>query len=559
MCLLFFCCFLTPRAWADNSATKVELYCTINSDGDCLVSMNVNLHLDASDDGLTYPLPYGSENITMNGSSVASSRVGNAILVAIGRVTGGMTGDFPVRFDYTVPKAVKVNASRQLQLDLPMVCGFDYPIGDLSFIITLPGNVPGTPNFTSTYQQTGFESNLDVVLNGNMITGSTKNGLRDHEAVTMTLPVPQSMFPSVSTYQREGNPEIIPMSVFAVLALVYWIVFLRTLPPMRQRTAVPPEGISAGELGCRVTMVGGDLTMMVMSWAQMGYLLIQLEPGGRVLLHKRMEMGNERSLFEIRAFQSLFNNRRVVDCSSIGYAKLCKKTAGMVPGEKTMCKPQTGSRKIFRLLLCVAQVFCGICVAMNMTSIIILQVMFSLIFGILSGISAWYIHEFAFSIRERYKTKAWIALGICAFWILLGLIAGQPWIPMAAVFVQLVMGYLAAYGGMRTDLNRSEAGEIQGVRRYLRSIPRPEAARLAKADPEYFFRMAPYAVALGVGNQFAAAFGRRKLDQCPYFVTRVQGKRTATEWMNLMNQCVTVMDDRWRRMQLEKWLAVRFR
>lgn len=560
--ILAFCCFLNSHVYADNAATSAEMYCTVNSDGDCLVSMTVNLHLDASDDGLTFPLPYAADNITMNGSSVATSRVGNTTLVAVGRVTSGMTGDFPVRFDYTIPKSVKVvkvNALRQLQLELPMVCGFDYPINSLNFIITLPEAVPNQPSFVSTYHQTGFESNLDLVINGNMITGSTRNALHDHETVTMTMTVPHSMFPSVSTYQREGNPEIIPMAIFAGLALLYWIFFLRTLPPMRQRAAVPPEGISAGELGCRVTMSGGDLSMMVMSWAQMGYLLIQLDPSGRVFLHKRMEMGNERSLFEVRVFQTLFNKRQVVDCTSAGYAKLCKKTAGMVPGEKTMCKPQSGSRKIFRLLLCVAQVFCGICVTMNMTSIVILQIMFSLIFGILSAISAWYLQEFAFAIRSRYKTGVWIDLGICGFWILLGLISGQPWVPMAAVFTQMLMSYLVAYGGMRTDLNRSEAGEILGVRRYMRSIPRPEAARLLKADPEYFFRMAPYAIALGVGKPFAAAFGRRKLAQCPYFVTRVQGKRTAEEWMRLMTQCVTVMDDRYRRMQLEKWLAIRLR
>ncbi len=74
------------------------------------------------------------------------------------------------------------------------------------------------------------------------------------------------------------------------------------------------------------------------------------------------------------------------------------------------------------------------------------------------------------------------------------------------------MGFLYAFGGKRTELNRSDAGEILALRRYLRSIDRPEAARLLKADPEYFYRMAPYAIALGVGKPFAAAFGRPAWD-----------------------------------------------
>ena len=571
LCAVFFIMLaLLNHASAESSASKIDLYCTVNSDGDCLVSMTVNLKLEAADAGLEFPLPENAEKITMNGSSVPTSRVGSRTLVSVGRITGGMTGEFPVRFDYTIPKAVgavpatlssAVGSALQLnklQLTLPMLCGFDYPVDLFSFVITMPDAVDGVPTFTSTYQQVGFASNLDLVINGNMITGTSVNTLNDHESVTMTLLVPREMFPSVSTYQRTGNPELIPMGIFLGAALLYWLLFLRTLPPVRQRTTVPPEGVCAGELGCRVTMTGGDLTMMVLSWAQMGYLMIQPN-GSRIILRKQMEMGNERSLFEIRVFQSLFSGRNAVNCCSPGYANMCRKTAGMIPGEKTMCRPRSGSRKIFRILLCISQVFCGVCVAMNMTSITVLQIMFSLIFGILGAVSAWQLHEFAMYLLSRRKTDRWVALGIALFWFLLGLIAGQPWIPLGSVAVQLLMGFLAAFGGMRTELNRSEAGEILAVRRFLRGIPRPEAARLQKLDPEYFFRMAPYAIALGVEKPFAAAFGRRPLEPCPYLVVRSGEGRTAEQWMRLLTQTVTLMDSRYHRMQAEKFMAIRFR
>ena len=557
---------LNTHASADSSASQIDLYCTVNSDGDCLVSMTVNLKLENSDAGLEFPLPENAEKITVNGSSVPTSRVGSRTLVSVGRITGGMTGEFPIRFDYIIPKAVGAVSSTlgaalqlsKLQLTLPMLCGFDYPVELFSFVITMPDTVDSVPTFTSTYQQVGFASNLQLATNGNMITGTSINALNDHESVTMTLLVPREMFPSVSTYQRTGNPELIPMGIFLGLALIYWLLFLRTLPPLHQRTTVPPEGICAGELGCRLTMAGGDLTMMVLSWAQMGYLMIQPN-GTRIILRKQMEMGNERSLFEIRVFQTLFHNRNVVNCSSPGYAKMCKKTAGMIPGEKTMCRPKSGSRKIFRWLLCGSQVFCGVCVAMNMTSITVLQILFSLIFGVLGAVSAWQLHEFAMHLYSRTTLYRWIALGIAVFWLLLGLIAGQPWIPLGSVVVQLLMGFLAAFGGMRTELNRSEAGELLSVRRFLRSIPRPEAARLLKSDPEYFYRMAPYAIALGVGKPFAAAFGRRPLEPCPYLAVRNNEGRTAAEWMLLLTQTVDLMDSRYRRMQIERWMAIRFR
>lgn len=559
MCLILISGIFSIPAAADSGASKVELYCTVNPDGDCLVSMNVTFHMEGSDKNLTFPLPGNAEKIRMNGGSVATSSSGNVILAAVGSATGGMAGDFTVRFDFTLPEVVKVNANRELQLDLPLLCGFSYPVANLSFVITLPANLETTPSFYSTYQQAGFDSNLELTIKDNMLTGISKSGLNDHEAVYLTAIVPTSMFPSVSTYQRTGNPELYPMGAFVALALLYWLIFLRTLPPIRSRATTPPAGIAAGELGCRLTMEGGDLSMLVLSWAQLGYLLIQLEGQGRILLHKRMDMGNERSLFEVRLFQTLFGNRRVIDCGGLHYAKTIRRAKAMVPGERSMCKPGSGNRKIFRGLFCIMMFFCGICVAMNMTGILVLQILFSCVFGVLGIVTAWQMHNLAPCLFLRHKGGIFAALGCFVIWILLGLLCHQVWIPLGAALLQIAAGFFSWYGGRRTELNRSEAGEILGLRRYLKKLSKEDALRIQKNDPEFFFRMAPYAIAMGVSRPFAAAFGTKKLDQCPYLVTRVHGRRTAQDWMRLLNQSVSVMDARYHRMELEKWMAIRFR
>ena len=75
-------------------------------------------------------------------------------------------------------------------------------------------------------------------------------------------------------------------------------------------------------------------------------------------------------------------------------------------------------------------------------------------------------------------------------------------------------------------------------------------------DPDYFFNMAPYALALGVINPFSRNFVRRKIDQCPYLVTRVSGKRTAEDWGHLIADAADLMDALSRRMMIEKWTAI---
>lgn len=549
----------TLSASAENSAPRADIYCTVNADGDCLVSLSVTIHLDAGDDSLTFPLPANATSITMNGYSAATTRSGSAILVNLSRATNGLPGDFTIRFDYMIPDVVYPIEGRKLQMALPIMNGFSYPVTSLSYVITMPTTITTLPAFTSTYRQNGIDADLDYVIKDNMITGSIRNGLNDHESFSLTMPVEQEMFPTVSTYQRTGNPEVIPMLIVLGVALAYWLLFLRTLPPPHITANHPPEGLTAGELGCRLTLQGGDLTMLVLSWAQLGYLLIHQDDNGRVLLHKRMEMGNERSLFEVRIFGLLFGNKRVVDCSGSHYAKLCRKTAGMLPGEKTMCRSHPIHRKIFRLLCCASQSICGVCLTMNLTAMTALEVLLGIVLVVLGAVFAWQIQNIAYTLFLRRKTKAWTGLVCLGLWTVVGLIAQVPLIALGSAAAQLAAGFLAAYGGRRTSLNKTEVAQILGLRRYLKKIPKPELERRLKLDPELFFRLAPYALALGVMKPYAAAFGKRKLPQCPYLVTKVHGKRTAGEWADVMTQIVTMMDARYRQLEAERWTAIRLR
>ena len=563
-CVLL-CGVIVLPASAESAASQVDLFCTVSEEGDCFITMNVRLRLESATTGLTFPLPLNATSITLNESMASTKKTAAATEVDIGRITNDYVGEASFRLAYAIPEAVKVspealkiNAKHKLQLVMPMLSGFQYPVEKVTFVITLPGSCVGLlPTFSSTYAQTGVESNLPYTISGNQIIGSSNTGLNDHDSMSMTMMVPEEMFPTVSTYIREGNPELVPMIVFAVLAMVYWLITLRNWPFKRTRATSAPEGISAGELGCRLTISGGDLTMMVFSWAQMGYLLIHPDGNGRVLLHKRMDMGNERNAFENQIFKALFGSRRVVDGTGYQYAKLCRKVAGMIPSERNMYKGNSGNMKIFRGLACVSQGFCGICVAMNMTSVPFLQILLAVILAVFGFFSAWLIQDVAFRTHLRGKVPVLIGFVCILIWIVLGLLCGQVWIPLGCCFGEFLYGYFAAYGGRRSDLGRYDAGQILGLRSYVKHIPRDEVGRLLKNDPVFFFNMAPYALAMGVINPYARAFGRRKLEQCPYLLTRVHGKRTAEEWGHLMADVADMMDAKARRMQLEKFMAIR--
>ena len=536
--------------FAENSASYVDNITTLTSDGSCQVTLQVTIHLDSAVENLTFPLPLGAKNVSLNGSAAKATKADGALQVDISSIVGGYGGDYALRFDYSMENVVTY-ANKKLSLELPILCGFAYSVKALDFAISFPTDVQTRPYFVGGYRQSTLENIMTIATTGNLISGSINQPLDDQETITLTMDVTEEMFPLVSTYERTGNPEIVPMLIIGALALLYWLLTLRNFPVFHRRTPTPPEGISAGELGCRLTFAGADLTMMVFHWAQLGYIMIQTD-GKRVYLHKRMDMGNERSLFEVKTFKALFNKRNSMDATGIQYARLCQKVARQVPGERAMCAKKSGNIKVFLFLHCVIQVFAGVCYAMNMTNQPLLQVILSVLLGALGLLTAWKVQSGMYHWHLRNKRPLYLSLAVGIVWLVVGLFAKVFWVGLLTLLVQAIAGLAAAYGGRRSSMGRQNMEQILGLRAFLKTLSKEELELMRKNDPEYFFNMAPFAMALGVGTPFAQHNGKKKQPPCPYLVTRKTGRYSAESWNRILQDTAALMDARYKQLELEK-------
>ena len=324
-------------------------------------------------------------------------------------------------------------------------------------------------------------------------------------------------------------------------------------PLIRSRETLPPEGITAGELGCRLTMAGVDLTMMIFSWAQLGYVRIVPDRHGRVMVTKKMEMGNERTEFENRCFQMLFGRSDAIDATGIPYAKLYNKVVQTVSGAKELHRRKAGNTRLFRIIGTGVSAFSGICIAMNLIHRPALQLMMAAVLGGLGVVTGWCIQGAMYRLHIRGKMRLYLGFGCAYVWLILGLIAGVFWIGFGAVAAQLVLGLMVAYGGRRSDLGLYQAGQILGLRQYLKHISEEDIDRNMEHNPDYFFDMMPFAIALGVDRSFAKRFGKRNVGHCTYLAARQDRRRDAVEWALLMRKTADRMDHRQRRMLLRKW------
>lgn len=546
---------LAITASATTGVTGGEFNATVSSDGSCLVTMEMQLHMEAGESNLVFPLPSNAKSITINGKPARTTLSGSSRGVKLSSVLGNVTGDFSIRLQYTLNETVEYNESGKLILTLPMLSGFYHPIQDIQFTITLPADFELRPVFSSGYYSQTIESSLDYEIMGSTISGKIIKELKDRETLVMTMEVPETVFPQNPVKQWRMGVEEILMIVLSVLAALYWAVFLRSLPFLSRRSTVPPEGYTAGELSGLLTGYGNNLTMMVFSWAQLGYILIHVCDSGRVTLHKRMDMGNERDPEEVRVFRSLFGNRRYIDGTGYHYAALCRKAASGSDNARDLYKRSSGNPVGFRVLCALIGMLSGISLGRAIVGNALLGILLIAILAAVGGIASWLMQDWVKGLHMNDKAAMTLGLSLAGIWTLLGAMAGIWNVTLCVSAAQLLCGLATAYGGRRTPLGRQTVSQFLGFRKYLKKLPPKEAQRISRSDPDYFFAMAPYALAMGVVKQFAASFKSRKLNACPYLTTGMDGHLTATEWSQVMERAMHSLDHRQKRLFLERFMG----
>lgn len=548
--ILLLAVFLISSALTASAAVRadtISLNAIVSDDESCHITLDCTLYVDQTLQKLRFPVPLEATNVYLGTTRVWPQRASSCQYVDLSGLYGTQ-----FRISYTLPDVIQTGAEGIALLQLPLLSGFEYAISRLDFSITLPGQVTEKPAFSSGYHQASIERELTSTVSGSTVLGNTLSELKDHETLTMTVRVDPELFPNAPVELFDSQSDDTAMIISALLALVYWIVFLRCLPPRRRLSFSAPEGCGAGQAGATITLGKLDLTMMVFSWAQLGYVLIQIDRHGRVLLHKRMDMGNERSSLEQKCFRGLFGARSYVDTSGLQYATFLKKVAAMSPNFQSSVHPRSGNPRLFRALAALVGLFGGISVGISLTQGAPAQGVFVFFITVAFLAASWVLQGWASCLFLYDKRRLWHAALAGAVILVTGFFADQLSLTVWLVLSQLLAGLMAFYGGRRTDAGRQDLSQLLGLRRYLKTVPQEHLERIHRSDPEHFHTLAPYALAFGVDKAFAKGFGKEKLPACPYLTTGMDGHRTAGEWSELYRQAVQSMNRRARSMPMER-------
>lgn len=503
--------------------TKLDVRYEIDAYGDYTAVLTAFLAFDGADTALTLPLGPNVTSADAVGFDTALSRAdGIYYLTLTSRESFVVPGTYTVSWQGTLP--FTEDEETGTSAELPLLCA-QWPggVAGVTFTVTLPAAVSdGAGTLLSGYYGELTGDGVTFRTDGAVISGALDTALLDHESLTLALALPREYFTVPSPVASFFSPWRLVVPVLTLLAVAYWLFRLRS-PRTRCRTQLlPPDGVCAGDVPFVLHGTRPDLALTVVQWASLGYLTIRPTSRGAVLV-RTMGMGNERKGYEARLFRALFASGTVVHGgAALRRARDQVERPLAQHWRRRLYDRKSGNPALLRLIAeCACAVAAGRAgyaidqLAMPHVTLALLLAAAGLAAGIVVARG---------TMAAARRARLWmLPAALCALaLLLLGGLTGVRVAALLAVACAVFSGVQTAHGGRRTRQGSDMLARLRSLRAFLSGADEMTLRRLTAQDPQYYYRMLPFAEALGVGRAFAARFGQLRLEPCGYYPARAE-------------------------------------
>ena len=501
------------------SVTALDTQCTVERDGACTVTLQVRIRPEGAE-SFVIPVSASAAEIQVVGASYTLEPGADYTGVRL-ELDSYRAADVTV--SYRLAETVTDNGSEQVFDVVLLHPAWACPIESYELTIRLPEAFTGLPVFESGYYRDLIDNYMDVRINGGVIHAvlNSKQTLRDHEQITMRLNLPAGYFDLRFLAGKTAKVDRLLFFMLLVLTLAFWAVLMRNFPILPKRQAMPPEGGNAGEIPFLLTRQKPDLALMVIQWASLGYLTIHRNKKGRIVLYRQIDMDNERKRCEVEVFRCLFSRSDLCDTRSAEYGKAKKLAVDQMRDywQDRIYSKKAGSPLIFRLLAIAAGVALCVCCSDLALPPRSWRWFAILPLSLAGGAACFCLQRLSGILLRRQAVRTGILCVLSLVYLLvLGSKGGCGKLMLLCIALQLLVGLLLRLGGKRTKDGDSQAAELLGFRRYLISTPSAVLQGHLQTDPQYFYRVLPFADALQAGSFLAGSFDRIKLEPCDWLV-----------------------------------------
>ena len=544
--LLLLACLLlltTGALAADSVITDMKTDVQVDAAGSCQISQTVTISLDGIEEELVFPLGVDAKGGTLAGYA-GKKYIEDGLSVLKLQSETGISGVRTFTVTYRLDDLITEEDGVQT-LHLPLLSPrWDYPIQDYRFTVTLPKPCEGTLAFSSGYYGEAIEDYISLSKHETIVSGVLDEPLMDHESIDMTLSAESGYFSGHHARWSAGWVTVVIAILFAVLALLYWAKTLRD-PRLRVSSRqLPPDSVLPGDVPTLLTSGRADFTMMVFHWATLGYLSIYAGKKGRVVLKKRMEMGNERRSLERKLFYTLFARGDMCDGASLQYKRAAVKADDALRrfwGRRLFTK-NSGNPLLMQLLCCA----CAAVSALQSVSLLLpmmparwLFVLLSLPVGALLSLAVQKMPA-AVYLGKRALLVVGAFSALCM--LLLAQPGGGAMVMVLALALSIFTGLVTVHGGRRSEIGTQLISQTLGFRRYLKKAEENHLRTMSHRDPQFFYWTLLYAEAMGFGGEYAGKFGEMELEPCDWYRESKPLPTTAAAFYARLRETIALLE-----------------
>ena len=539
-CLLALC---TGVCAAEPVISEMKTDCTLTGSSSCQVTQSFTLEISGAQTQLRFPLSAGAKKASVAGYDAQKQTDGDCPVLVL-TDANGFTGTRSFTVMYTI-SGLASEADGVQTLSLPLMSAkWDYPISKYVFTVTLPKPFESYPAFTSGYHGAVISDYIDLDVSESRITGVIETGLKDHESLEMTLTLDKSYFSGAHTTLSFGWAGTAIILLLLALAFLYWFSSLRSARVRVSSRMLPPDAA----LPCDMPflLAGGPIqfNMLVCHWASLGYLTISCGKNERVVLRRRVDMGNERRPAEVRLFQMLFSQGDVCEGVSLLYKRTAEKADEVLRRYwvRRMYRKTSGNPLIMRALGILAGALTAAEAASPILPSGFVRWLLLAVIFVLGGVLFAVIQYAPAAYYQGKWPLAGLAAASAAALLAMAQLGEGVLVMLLVIACEVLIGVLTLHGGRRTAFGDEIVAQTRGYRKFLRRVTQSQLQSRLAQDSQYFYRILPYAEAMGLGRSLARTLGDTALEQCDWYQGAKPVPRTAAGFYSSLREALSLME-----------------
>lgn len=515
------------------------------------------------------PIKY--ENINVQGAPFKTESSGDFLRVRIGDPNAYVDATE----NYKISYLLVIGDDRNTDLDELYfnIIGPDWemPISNISFNIQMPKAFDeNNINFTSGTVGSTSSDNVDYQVNDLVISGKYTGTLYPGQALTIALPLPEGYFDvEEEVYFYESLKKFYPI-IFILLFIVGIFIkykFGKNNELFPTVEFYPPNDLTPAEIGYLYDnqVDPYDLTSMLVYWASKGYIkIIEKEEKKGVIfkkdvshiyLEKVKDLPDTVKTFEKTYFDELFDGyavENVVDTEilentfyrTINNVQSLLKHSFKTKGRRLYSK-KSWLWPVILLFISFSMLF----LFFSYTLMSIIPYETFLITALSAGIGIFTTVIFftaakSFSMvktrlpKDRFK----VLFSSIVFTILgLALIGFYVWVNAIEIYLTLFLVaplsliYISPYALKRTKFGDEILAKTLGFKNFIEKAEKDRINTLVDEDPEYFYKILPYAMVLGVTDQWARQFEDIAIDEPSWYVNNTSRRFSTIYFVSHLN------------------------